>query len=88
MLSTDQDIESFLLEELKKFVDIPLGYNEELVRLNLFFLFCQNDTAALRFIAFIEEYFQIQIPDGEIDYYFLSDLTIMSKTISSYLHKK
>ncbi|MBX2968295.1 MAG: hypothetical protein KF803_02905 [Cyclobacteriaceae bacterium] len=88
MLPADQDIESFLLRELKRFVDIPSGYGEELIRLNLFFLFCQNDTVALRFTAFIEEYFQIQIPDGEVDYYFLSDLTIMSRTIGFYLNKE
>ena len=79
------EIETFLLSHVAEFVEIPKGYNEQLIRLNLLYLFCQNDYCAVKFIDFVEKQLQIAIPDYKVDYFFISDLRIMAEVVASCL---
>lgn len=79
------EIEEFLLSNLPRFVEIPDGYNEQLVRMNLLYLFSQNDHCAVNFITFVEQHLQIEIPDYKVDYFLLSDIRIMAEVIAELL---
>jgi hypothetical protein len=74
-------LEDFIRTNLPRFIEIPNRYTDELIGLNLFLLFSQNETSALRFVEFIESHFQVSIADWEVDYFFFSDIETMKQVI-------
>ncbi|SFW13494.1 hypothetical protein [Chitinophaga sancti] len=76
-----ETLESYLLSELRARLPVPQLFTDELIRLNLLYLFSQDDSASLQWVAFIESRFEISIPDHEVDYFFFSSLEHMAAVI-------
>ncbi|UCJ05010.1 hypothetical protein KTO58_15025 [Chitinophaga pendula] len=79
---SQQTLESYLLAALKERIHIPQHFSDELITLNLLYLFSRDDDAAIKWVAFIEEKFEINIPDNEVDYFFLSSIRHMATVIN------
>ncbi|MBW8686000.1 hypothetical protein [Chitinophaga rhizophila] len=84
-MTSPETLESYLLSELKGRIDIPPAFTDELIHLNLLYLFSQDDHSALQWVAFLEAHFQISIPDNEVDYYFFSSLEHMAAVIFRHM---
>jgi hypothetical protein len=83
MANTVTDLRSFLIDKLREQLAIPVKYTDELIALNLPYLFAADEHSALRWAAYLEACFQITIPDEDVDMFFFSDLGIMQKTIEA-----
>lgn len=81
-LLTDQTLlEEFLLQKLKIHLGLDDRYSREFIDLNLPFLLAREEQAAVNWVSFLENSFNIYIPDDEVDYFFFSAITQMATTI-------
>lgn len=80
-----QTLESQLLAALKERIRIPGNFSDELIDGNLLYLFSRDDDTAIKWVSFIEEKFNITIPDNEVDYFFFSSITHMAAVINRYI---
>jgi hypothetical protein len=76
----------FLLGALRQHLRVDQKYTDDLLTLNLFNFFIQDETATIRWVAFLEKKYHISIPDNEVDIFFFSDLDHMTATVQKALH--
>lgn len=76
------ELEDFLLQELRFRLKIEAKYSDQLIRLNLPFFFVHDNNSAINWVEFIEDHFNIDIPDHEVDYFFFSNFSQMAYIIN------
>lgn len=77
----------FLLRKLREHLAVPDKYTDDMVKLNLLFLFAADEYRAIHWVQWLEDYFKITIPDQEVDTFFFSDVSVMQRTIEHHVKK-
>lgn len=75
------DLAHCLMTELRRHLKLPDKYTDEIIRLNLPYLFAKDDLAASEWFSFVEQKFNVNIPDEEADIFFLSSVEEMAMII-------
>jgi hypothetical protein len=91
MLSQDEasfaHLKATLIKKAAEHLKLPRELPQEFIDLNLGFFFSKDEKTANDWFNFIESYYNITIPEDEVDYFFFSDFDHMAKTIAAHIGK-
>lgn len=76
------DLNKYLIKQLTVHLQLPEYYNEDLVKLNLPYLFAKDNDSAITWLTRIEKEFNIEIPDNDADLFFFSSIEQMVDVIT------
>lgn len=82
------DIEKYLLKELIVHLELPERYNEELININLPYLFAKDNHSAINWLKRVEKEFEIEIPDNDADLFFFSSIEQMACVIKKLIKEQ
>jgi hypothetical protein len=75
------ELELELFTHLRIHLEIPGKFTNELIELNLPYLFARDQYSAINWLKFMESEYQISIPDGSADIFLLSSVKEMARLI-------
>lgn len=76
------DLKKYLIKQLTVHLQLPEYFNEDLVKLNLPYLFAKDNDSAITWLTRIENEFNIEIPDNDADLFFFSSIEQMVDVIN------